>query len=98
MGELIQYAAGLPDFLKDPAYFPDSVLGGISAGGHPRISTKSSRFRLIDAAGEELIVNQLNLDLVVLFANPGPDGKGILHKSYYAGGWDPKRSLGAYVL
>ena len=60
-----------------------SLSSGISAGGHPRISIKGGRFRLQQTNGEELIVPQLHLDVIIVDANDK------LSKIYYAGKWDP---------
>ncbi len=60
-----------------------SIVGGITAGDFgPRISIKGSRFRIVDN-GEETILNTVELDVVVIGANPR------LSKKYYAGAWDP---------
>ena len=59
-----------------------SLSSGISAGGHPRISIKGGRFRLQQTNGEELIVPQLHLDVIIVDANDK------LSKIYYASKWD----------
>lgn len=56
---------------------------GISSGGVPHISIKSSRFRLISAGGEEVLVNSLNLDVICVEANQ------YISKVFYAGAYDP---------
>ncbi len=57
---------------------------GISSGGWPRISIKGSRFRLQSPQGEEVVVPQLHLDVIILDANPQN-----LQKIYYKGAYDP---------
>ncbi len=60
-----------------------SAGGGISAGGWPRISLKGGRFRLQSPQGEEIVIPQHWLDVVVVDANP------TLSKIYYPGNYDP---------
>lgn len=57
---------------------------GISSGGWPRISIKGSRFRLQSPQGEEVVVPQLYLDVIILDANPQN-----LQKIFYKGAYDP---------
>jgi hypothetical protein len=60
-----------------------SITGGITAGDFgPRISIKGSRFRIVEN-GEETVLNTVELDVVVVGANPR------LSKAYYAKAWDP---------
>lgn len=68
---VIPFHASLPAFMKDPALFniADDVAGGISGAQPPYISIRSSKFRLVDIGGEEELVHQLHLDVVVLGAN-----------------------------
>lgn len=61
-----------------------AASAGISAGGWPRISIKGGRFRLQTPQGEEVVVNKLDLDVIVIEANPHG-----LSKTYYAGSYDP---------
>lgn len=61
-----------------------AVSAGISAGGWPRISIKSSRFRLQSPQGEEVVVPTHDLDIIIVDANPNG-----LSKIYYAGAYDP---------
>ena len=61
-----------------------AASAGISAGGWPRISIKASRFRLQSPQGEEVVVQEHYLDIVVVDANPHG-----LQKIYYAGVYDP---------
>lgn len=60
-----------------------SLSSGISAGGHPRISIKGGRFRLQQTNGEEFLVPQSHLDVIIVDANDK------LSKIYYATKWDP---------
>ena len=60
-----------------------SLAGGLGSGeAPPRISIKGSRFRIIEG-GEEYLIPQTYLDVVVVGANPR------LSKTYYAKDWDP---------
>ena len=61
-----------------------SLAQGISAGGHPRISIKGSRFRLQSTTGDEVIVPQAFLDVIIVDQNPHG-----LSKIFYASKWDP---------
>lgn len=57
--------------------------GGLSTGpSFPRISIKSSRFRLIED-GAETVLNEPILKAAIVNAGPG------LAKTYYASDWDP---------
>lgn len=60
-----------------------SLAQGISAGGHPRISIKGSRFRLQSIAGDEVVVPQMFLDVIIVDQNPHG-----LSKIFYAKKWD----------
>lgn len=60
-----------------------SAAAGISSGGWPRISIKAARFRLQQPQGEELVVPQLHLDVIIVDANP----HGV-SKRYYAAKYD----------
>ena len=55
-------------------------IGG--ASGHPRISIKQNRFRLLDGQ-EEFLVPALHLDVIVIGAND------FVSKQYYASAYDP---------
>lgn len=61
-----------------------AAAGGISAGGWPRISIKGSRFRLQSPQGDEVVMPTLDLDVVIVDANPHG-----LSKVYYQGAYDP---------
>lgn len=61
-----------------------NIRGGISLGeGHPRISIRQNRFRLIEASGEEEVWNNLSIELVILDGNPN------VTKRYFAKAYDP---------
>ena len=60
-----------------------SLAQGISAGGHPRISIKGSRFRLQSTTGDEVVVPQMFLDVIIVDQNPNG-----LSKIFYAKKWD----------
>lgn len=62
-----------------------NVVGGINIGkAHPRVSIKQNRFRLIDEQGQEFVVPQLYLDVIIVGANP------VVSKMYYAGAYNPQ--------
>ncbi len=81
----------LPTITKLPQYLAHlasklpvaSLAQGISAGGHPRISIKGSRFRLQSISGDEVVVPQMFLDVVIVDQNPNG-----LSKIFYAKKWD----------
>lgn len=57
---------------------------GIGVGSWPRISLKGGRFRLQDPQGQEIVVPDYFLDVVIV----GVNSHG-LSKIYYAGNYDP---------
>lgn len=61
----------------------DSAAAGIASGSWPRISIKGCRFRLQHPNGDEAVVPQLFLDVIIVDANPN------LSKTYYAKAYDP---------
>lgn len=66
-----------------PSALTQSLAGGLSqGGGFPKISIKSSRFRIQDG-DTETVLNTLELDVVVVGANPR------LSKTWYAKKWNP---------
>jgi hypothetical protein len=80
-----QYHPQLPAFLQSPDLFAetDKAIAGIGGGAPPYISIKASKWRLVSADGEEAMVNQLHLDVIVL------GGNEHVSKTYYAGAYDP---------
>lgn len=80
-----QYHPQLPDYLKDPSLFAatDAAIAGINGGQPPYISIKASKFRLVSESGEEWLVNQLSLKVIVLAGNEH------VSKTYYEGAYDP---------
>lgn len=54
-----------------------ALSAGISSGGWPRISIKSSRFRLQAPAVDEVILSTFHMDVIVIEGNP------TLSKTYY---------------
>jgi len=79
----IQIPAHLTARVGAPSALAQSMTGGISSGGgesFPRISIKSSRFRIVEGDTETLI-DQTYLDVVVVGANPR------LSKAWYAKAW-----------
>lgn len=79
------YHPQLPAFMQRQDLFDatDKAIAGIGGGIPPYISIKASKWRLVDAAGDELMVNQLHLDVIVL------GGNEHVSKTYYAGSYDP---------
>lgn len=80
-----QYHANLPDFLRVPDLFSltDQAIGGIGGSLPPYISIKASKWRLVGADGEEQIVDQTRLEVIVL------GGNEHVSKTYYDGPYDP---------
>ena len=75
--------AHLQKLAQNTALTSAAFSAGISSGGVPHISIKSSRFRLVSAGGEEILVNSLNLDVILVEANQH------ISKVFYAGAYDP---------
>ena len=78
------YNPNLPAFLQRPDLFAeaDKTIAGIGGGQPPSISIRGSRFHLVDAAGDELHIQNLALDVIVL------GGNEHLSKTYYPGAYD----------
>jgi len=76
-----------------PAHLQDSMIGSninqIAVGGievgqsHSRISIKQNRFRLLNEQGQEYVVPQLHLDVIIVGAN------SHVSKLYYASPFNP---------
>lgn len=60
------------------------AIKGISSGSWPRISLKGGYFRLQDPQGQEVVVSERHLDVVIVAVNPHG-----LSKIYYGGAYDP---------
>lgn len=60
------------------------AVKGISSGAWPRISIKGSRFRLQDPQGQEIVVPDYFLDVVIVAVNTHG-----LSKIFYGGAYDP---------
>ncbi len=60
--------AGLPENRKRRVLVSDELALGTSRGAH--CSIRASRFRLINANGEETLIPELHLDVVIIRANP----------------------------
>jgi hypothetical protein len=60
-----------------------SVAGGISSGGFPRISTRGGMFRLLTPSQDELVLQTRFADVIVLDANP------YISKVYYSKMYNP---------
>lgn len=60
-----------------------SALSGIRAGGHPRISIRQNRWRLIDTQNEERVLPTLELNVMIVDANPS------VSKIFYSTGYNP---------
>ena len=66
-----------------------SLSGGLSSGAdYPRISIKSSRFRIVQGGADSLLPD-LTLAVVVVGANPN------LSKAFYASAWNPDAEASA---
>jgi hypothetical protein len=57
--------------------------GGISEGGHPRISIRGSKWAFVNASGDEMPHDQLELQVLLVGANPH------VSKTYYASAYTP---------
>lgn len=80
-----QLPAHLMDFGGISPNLGLSVVGGINVGqAHPRVSIKQNRFRLIDAQGEEFLINALYMDVIIVGAND------YVSKMYYDKPFDPQ--------
>jgi len=60
-----------------------AALQGLAAPSHPRISIKGSRFRLVNQAGEETILQTLSMDCIIVAANHNAS------KVYFENEYDP---------
>ena len=76
--------------LELPAYLQNSsravataALAGLNQGAPPYVSIKQNRFRLVDAAGNERLVETFHLDVVIADANPH------ISKVFYKDAYDP---------
>src|SRR5271166_5069412 len=76
--------ANRPAFLGQSSNVIDALAGGLGSAQPPRISTSDDRFQPLDENGTPTMPAQLELDVVIVGANP--------HKSrvYYEGDYDPK--------
>lgn len=59
------------------------IIGGIEAGGHPRISYRGMRFRLKEPNGEEVLVQNPFLDVIIVDAN------ATTSRVFYGKGYNP---------
>jgi hypothetical protein len=72
-----------------PSVLAQSVMAGLGGGpSFPKISIKSSRFRIKDG-DTETVLNTLELEVVIVGANPR------LSKTWYAAKWDPNAEASA---
>ena len=79
----IQVPAHLAGRVGVPSTLAQSLVGGIGGGaGHPRISIKGSRFRIVEG-DTETVLDSTTIDVVIVGANPR------LSKTYYAKQWTP---------
>jgi len=78
----IQIPAHLASRIGKTSAVMEAAMSGVSGGGegYPRISIKSSRFRILED-GTETVLDQTALDVVIVGANIGTA------KSYYASEW-----------
>lgn len=85
--DIIPKGVVLPAYLTKMAGAPSAiaaaVAGGIGGGAdYPRISIKSSRFRIVED-GVETVLDDTKLSIVIVGANPN------LSKTYYEKQWRP---------
>lgn len=85
MSNLVIANAKIPAHLAarvgQPSVLAQALAGGITGGeSFPRISIKGARFRIVEN-GNETVLNQTTLDVVVVGANPR------LSKAWYAKEW-----------
>lgn len=79
----VQLPAHLANKLGAPSALNSSIGGGLSSGvSIPRISIKGGRFRIMDG-GVETVLQDLNLDVVIVGANPG------ITKLWFENAWTP---------
>lgn len=78
----VQVPAHLVGRVGVPSVLGAALTGGLSSGqSFPRISIKSSRFRIVEG-DTETVLDSTNLDVVIVGANPR------LSKTWYAKQWD----------
>jgi hypothetical protein len=86
MSNLVPVNVNIPAHLAArmgaPSALTASLAGGLSKAAFPKISIKSSRFR-IKEGDSETVLNTLELEVVIVGANPG------LSKTFYMKKWDP---------
>lgn len=93
MSNLVPVNVNIPAHLAArigaPSVLAQSVMAGLGGGpSFPKISIKSSRFRIKDG-DTETVLNTLELDVVIVGANPR------LSKTWYAAKWDPNAEASA---
>jgi hypothetical protein len=76
-----QLPAYLSAFSDIPSSF-DNIVGGILTGGHPKLSIKSSRFRLVLSKDEQIVWNGFEINVVLVDGNP------VLSKRWYSKPFD----------
>ena len=78
----VQVPAHLVGRVGVPSVLGAALTGGLSSGqSFPRISIKSSRFRIVEGDTETML-DSINLDVVIVGANPR------LSKTWYVKQWD----------
>lgn len=87
MSNLVPVNVNIPAHLAArigaPSVLAQSVMAGLGGGpAYPKISIKGSRFRIKEGS-TETVLNTLELDVVIVGANPR------LSKTWYAAKWDP---------
>jgi hypothetical protein len=78
----IQVPAHIAARMNVPSVLAASLTGGLAKASFPKISIKASRFR-IKEGDSETILNTLDLEVIIVGANPG------LSKTFYMKKWDP---------
>jgi hypothetical protein len=87
MSNIVPFDSAIPAHLVSrvgqPSTLGASIGGGIGGGVEfPRISIKSSRFRIVQD-GTETVLPDVTLSVIVVGANPN------LSKAFYASAWNP---------
>jgi hypothetical protein len=92
MSDLIPADAKVPAHLakriNQPSVLAESIAGGIATGeAIPKISIKSSRFRIVEG-GDEILLKELELETIIVGANPKISK--IFYKSSWSADTDPE--------
>lgn len=80
---LAEVPAHLANRLNAPSALSDQVSSGLGGTSIPRISIKSSRFRLV-VGDSEVLIPTSEIDVIIVGASPG------LSKTWYSKPWTPE--------